>query len=125
MPDRYIRVTAQAEALHHWASAPGPEQYLRQPHRHLFTVDVRMQVHHDDREVEVNSLARWLQHDVLPGLGTPAGHGRLPDPGTQSCEQLAARVAEALRSRHGTTRWVECEVLEDGILGGGIRWPAP
>jgi hypothetical protein len=20
-------------------------------------------------------------------------------------------------------RWIECEVLEDGILGGGVRWP--
>ena len=47
----------------------------------------------------------------------------MPDFGAQSCEQLAGRVATALRARHGLDRWIECEVLEDGILGGafGVR----
>lgn len=125
MPDHYIRVTAQAEGLHHWAGAPDGEGYLRQPHRHLFTVEVRMQVRHADRELEVNALARWLQHDILPGLGTAAGPGQPLDFGAQSCEQLADRVTGALQARHGTGRWIECEVLEDGILGGGVRWPVP
>jgi hypothetical protein len=124
VPDRYIRVTAHAEGLHHWAAAPDAEGYLRQPHRHLFAVEVRMQVQHGDREIEVNALARWLQHDLLPSLGTAAGPGQPPDFGTQSCEQLAERVTSALQARHGTSRWIECEVLEDGILGGGVRWPA-
>jgi hypothetical protein len=124
VPDHYIRVNAQTEGLHHWAGAPVGEGYLRQPHRHLFTFEVRMQVRHSDREIEVNALARWLQHDVLPGLGTMARPGLPPDFGAQSCEQLAERVTSALRARHGTRRWIECEVLEDGILGGGVRSPA-
>jgi hypothetical protein len=130
VPDHYVRVTAQAEGLHHWPGAPGSEAYLRQPHRHLFTIEVRMQVRHGDREIEINALARWLRRDVLPGLsiapglGDPDGHGGMPDFGAQSCEQLAERVAAALRARHGPDRWIECEVLEDGILGGGVRWPA-
>jgi hypothetical protein len=124
MPDRYIRVIAQAEGLHHWAEAPAPEEYLRQPHRHLFTVAVRMQVHHSDREVEINAFTRWLEHDVLPSLAVAAQPGRPPDFGAQSCEQLAERITEMIQTRCGTGRWVECEVLEDGILGGGIRCAA-
>jgi hypothetical protein len=124
VPDHYIRVIAHAEGLHHWAGEPDTEGYLRAPHRHMFTVDVRMQVHHADREVEVNALARWLQRHVLPGLGAAAGPGLIPDFGAQSCEQLAERVTKVLRNRFGTGRWIECEVLEDGILGGSVRWSA-
>lgn len=123
MTDRHILVTTQAEGLHHWPSAPNSEQYLRQPHRHLFTVTVRMQVHHGDREVEINAFARWLTAQVLPTLTVGAGNEGPADFGTQSCEQLAERITGEIRARHGDNRWIECEVLEDGILGGGVRWP--
>ena len=125
MTDRHIVATAQAEGLHHWPGAPVGEEYLRQPHRHLFTVTVRMQVRHGDREVEINAFARWLHGQILPSLATTVGDGDggPPDFGTQSCEQLAERITAEIRARHGDDRWIECEVLEDGILGGGVRWP--
>lgn len=122
-PGRYIQVTTQAEGLHHWPGAPTEENYLRQPHRHLFTVTVRMQVRHDDREIEINAFARWLHDQVLPSLATAPGNGGPADFGTHSCEQLAEQITRQIRARHGEDRWIECEVLEDGILGGGIRWP--
>lgn len=122
-PDRYIRVTTQAEGLHHWATAPGSESYLRHPHRHLFVVGVRMQVHHSDREVEINAFARWLGGEVLPSLAAASPQQPL-NFGGQSCEQLAERITGLIRERFGAGRWIECEVLEDGMLGGGIRSPA-
>jgi hypothetical protein len=123
MPDRYIQVTTQAEGLHHWPGAPAGEDYLRQPHRHLFTVTVRLQVRHGDREIEINAFARWLHDQVLPALAaTPRDDGPA-DFGTNSCEQLAGQITEQIRARHGEDRWIEVEVLEDGILGGGVRWP--
>jgi hypothetical protein len=124
MPDRYIRVSAQAEGLHHWPDAPDEEDYLRQPHRHLFAVTVRMQVRHSDREIEINAFARWLHDKALPSLAaTPPGGGPA-DFGTHSCEQLAEQITSQIRARHGEDRWIEVEVLEDGTLGGGVRWPA-
>jgi hypothetical protein len=45
------------------------------------------------------------------------------DFGTQSCEQLAEQITRQIRSQHDEDRWIECEILEDGILGGGIWWP--
>lgn len=77
-----------------------------------------MQVRHGDREIEINGLARWL-----PSLMVSAGAGGPADFGTQSCEQLAEQITMQIRARHGDDRWIECEVLEDGILGGGVRWP--
>ena len=123
IPGPYITVTTQAEGLHHWPGAPAAEGYLRQPHRHLFTVTVRMQVRHGDRELEINAFARWLHDQVLPSLAVKPRDGGPADFGTQSCEQLAEQVTGQIRTRHGEDRWIECEVLEDGILGGGVRWP--
>ena len=122
-PGRYIKVTTQAEGLHHWPGAPAGEGYLRQPHRHLFTVTVRMQVRHDDREVEINAFARWLHDQILPSLAITPRDGGPADFGTRSCEQVAEQITRQIRTQHGEDRWIECEVLEDGILGGGIRWP--
>lgn len=123
MPGHFIKVTAQAEGLHDWPGAPAEEDYLRLPHRHLFTVTVRMQVHHGEREIEINAFARWLHDQVLPSLATtPRGSGAA-NFGTRSCEQLAGQITDQIRTRHGDERWIECEVLEDGLLGGGIRWP--
>lgn len=122
-PSRHIVAAARVEGLHHWPDAPAPESYLRQSHRHLFVVTIRLQVFHEDREIEINAFTRWLQSELLPSLAiTPADSGPA-DFGSQSCEQLAERVCERVRTQHGSSRWMECEVLEDGILGGGVRWP--
>jgi hypothetical protein len=61
-----------------------------------------------------------------PGAALPRRHPaqrRPADFGTHGCEQLAEQITGQIRTRHGEDRWIECEVLEDGILGGGIRWP--
>jgi hypothetical protein len=123
MPGCYVKVTTQAEGLHHWPDAPAEEDHLRRPHRHLFTVTVRMQVRHGDRETEINTFARWLHDQVMPSLATTSRGGGPADFGTRSCEHLAGQITDQIRTRHGDDRWIECEVLEDGILGGGIRWP--
>ena len=123
MPSRYIKVATQAEGLYHWPGAPAGNDNLRQPHPHLFTVTVRMQVRHGDREIEINTFTRWLHDQVLPSLATTPRSGGPADFGTRSCEQLAEQITDQIRTRHGEDRWIECEVLEDGILGGGIRWP--
>jgi hypothetical protein len=123
MPGRYIKITTQSEGLHHWPGAPAAEKYLRHPHRHLFTITVRMQVRHSDREIEINTFTRWLHDQVLPSLNTTPRSSGPADFGTKSCEQLAEHITDQIRARHGDDRWIECEVLEDGILGGGLRWP--
>jgi hypothetical protein len=119
LPGRYIQVTRQTEGLHHWPGAPAGEGYLPQPHRHLFTITVRMQVRHGDREVEIKAFARWLHDQVLPSLAITLCDSGPADFGTQSYKQITRQI----RSQHGEDRWIECEVLEDGILGGGVRWP--
>lgn len=135
---RFVHLVTQFEGLHHWPEAPEPEHYLRSPHRHLFVVELDLEVFHHDREVEINAATRWLTA-LLPTLATqspdggqsdplPTGTGGAPDLGRQSCEQLAAAVADAALDRYGRRRRLRCAVLEDGILGAGVTWqpePAP
>ena len=118
----FIQIGAQVDGLHHWPGAEAPEEYLGTPHRHLFVVTVKLQVFHDDREVEINAAARWLSA-LLPTLTDAPRTGDGPiDFGALSCERLAARIAEALQQRHGTDRGITVTVLEDGLLGAGITW---
>ena len=118
----YIQIAAQVDGLHHWPNADAPDSYLGEPHRHLFVVTVTLQVFHDDREIEINAAARWLTA-LLPTLTDIPRTGDGPiDFGAQSCERLAARVAEELKQRHGIHRAITVTVLEDGLLGAGITW---
>jgi hypothetical protein len=118
----FVHLAAQVDGLHHWPDAADPDRYLQSPHRHLFVVTVDLQVFHDDREVEINAAARWLTA-LLPTLSEVPRIAAGPvDFGAQSCEQLANRITEAIKDRHGQRRHITTTVLEDGILGAGITW---
>lgn len=125
---RFIRVKTQFEGLHHWPDAPKPEEYLRSPHRHLFVVEADIEVFHDDREIEINASARWLDTVIAtfavppPAAPQPTTKAGPLDFASQSCEQLATRITEAILHRHGRHRSVNCMVLEDGVLGAGVVW---
>jgi hypothetical protein len=84
-------------------------------------VEVDLQVHHDDREIEINAATRWLA-ELMPTLARPGERGGPLDFGRQSCELLAGRIADALLDRHGWDRQLRCVVLEDGVLGAGVEW---
>jgi hypothetical protein len=118
----FVRLAAQADGLHYWPSADDPDRYLQTPHRHLFVVTVDLQVFHDDREIEINAASRWLT-GLLPTLTDVPHVGDGPvDFGAQSCEQLATRITDAIKHRHGPRRHITTTVLEDGLLGAGITW---
>ncbi len=103
----FVRVRTQFEGLHYWPDAPVPEDYLRSLHRHLFVVEADIEVFHDDREIEINAATRWLDA-VIPGLAVPPS--AIPQPsadtgpltlGSQSCEQFATRITQAILERYG------------------------
>ncbi|MBO4205584.1 hypothetical protein [Micromonospora echinofusca] len=119
---RHIHVTTQVEGLHRWPDASSPDGYLASPHRHLFVASVEISVHHGDRELEINAVARWVT-TVLSSFANPSNCPDGPlDFGAQSCEHLAERLVAAITDRYGTHRRVRCTVAEDGILGGGVQW---
>ncbi len=107
-----IFVRFQVPGFHHWPEPTERRAYLGQRHRHLFHVEVRMEVGHDDREVEF--------HDLLDFARAQFPGGEL---GGQSCEMMARQLGKEIARRFG--RAVEVTVSEDGEVGAGVLTPRP
>lgn len=87
--------------------------FLGVPHRHIFHFRVRIEVFHNDRDIEFIQFKRWLE--------------RLFDQGTlelnhKSCEMISDDLYEAISTKY-PNRFVEIEVAEDGENGSLIFYP--
>jgi hypothetical protein len=104
----YVVVRFQAEGFHYWQDAPPHRKYLSTPHRHLFQVEVCLEVSHDGREVEC--------HDLLDFSRNAFGSG---DFDGKSCEMLARYLHASVIVKFYRTiaRWCRVSVLEDGEVG--------
>lgn len=127
----------QVEGYHRYENAPEQVKYLRDLHRHVFHIKAKIQVNHNDRELEfimVKHKLKSLMEDVVDG--DYAGLDIPPDMKTRlienkfSCEDLASILAVYVRTRmpqmlvsdpgkseQYRMRQVEVEVMEDGENG--------
>ncbi len=103
-----IFVKFQVQGFHSWPAAPKHRDYLASSHRHLFCVEVRCDVSHDDREVEFHDLLDFAKASF------PAG-----DRGAASCEMMARQLGDVLSTRFN--RSFEVTVSEDGEVGAIVR----
>lgn len=111
-----IHVRFTAPGFHRWADAPVERAYLAHTHRHLFHVEVRTTVKHDDREIEFHDL-RDLAVAYFEALGVPYAGAR--DFGGQSCEMLARDLARGLSKAF--KRDFIVSVFEDGEVGATVE----
>lgn len=94
------------EGIHSWPGAESdtPWWYLKHPHRHLFHVEAKKAVTHDDRDVEFidfkNRMQEWAAEEF-------SGHHTL------SCEMMAKRLLE----KYGLD---SCAVFEDNENGAEV-----
>lgn len=118
-----IWVTFRKEGIHLYPAAltdpnlkTGDEydvSFLGYPHRHIFHFKVRIQVFHDDRDIEFIQFKRWLEN--LYNQGTlELNH--------KSCEMISDDLYEQIRAKF-PGRFVEIEVSEDGENGSLIYYP--
>lgn len=98
----------QVEGFHRWPDAPEPRAYLAQSHRHLFHVEVQIEVFHDDREIEFHDLLDFTR-SVFPG----------GDMGSDSCEVMAKEIIKQLTNKYGR-RAMQVSVFEDGEVGAVV-----
>jgi hypothetical protein len=57
-----IVVKSQFEGIHSWDKCPHDDvSFLRWPHRHIFHVTLKIEVSHDDRELEFIRVKRELE----------------------------------------------------------------
>lgn len=104
-----VIVNTSFEATHCWSSCPIEEvSFLRYPHRHIFHVQVKAPVQHNDRDIEFIVLKRQLN-----GFIREAWEGRHLD--TMSCEAMA----ELLLTEFPELTYIR--VMEDGENGAEIQ----
>lgn len=104
---RSIAVRLRVEGFHCWPEATGVRAYLAVRHRHLFHLDVRIEVKHDDRDIEFHDLLTECRE-----WWTEIG----PELGRRSCEDVCKFYIDKLKARYPyRSTWVAC--FEDGEVG--------
>jgi hypothetical protein len=118
-----IWVTFRKEGVHLYpAAATDPNlatggwddvSFLGLPHRHIFHFKIRIEVFHDDRDIEFIQFKRWLEKlyntDIL-------------DLNHKSCEMISDDLYGEVSTKF-PGRFVEIEVSEDGENGSLIFYP--
>jgi hypothetical protein len=109
-----IIVTLNVEGIHRFENV---EEYyenvdfLKYPHRHIFTIKAEKLVHHDNRDVEFILFKRLIHEFLLNWI--PVKDNVL-DFGNMSCEQIARLVLEEFDC-------ISVEVWEDNENGARVQ----
>jgi len=141
--NRSIWVTFKKEGIHKYPAALDDPKlatgdwddvsFLGYPHRHIFHFRVRIEVFHDDRDIEFIQFKRWLER-LYSGANTGNNtQGSEEQSATdsevllldyKSCEMIADELYEKISAKY-PGRFVEIDVAEDGENGCSIFYPNP
>jgi len=122
-PTKSIWVTFRKEGVHLYPDAATDPRlktgdwddvsFLGVAHRHIFHFKVRIEVFHNDRDIEFIQFKRWLEklynEDILE-----LNH--------KSCEMISDDLYQEISTRY-PGRFVEIEIAEDGENGSLIFYP--
>lgn len=114
-----VKVRNEIEMVHLFSKADpaSPTYFLGYPHRHVFKITSKIQVFHEDREIEFFALKQRVQEELAKFKNT-RNHTDF------SCETLADYLLEFIEEVFGS-RMIEIEVSEDGensaIVGNYFR----
>lgn len=101
----------QVEGFHDWGDAPEKYAYLRARHRHIFGIQVTVEVTDSNREVEFIELKQQIRRLLL----TFFGNGSEPlEFGSMSCEHIAEWLLNQCAEAHSVS------VSEDGENGATV-----
>lgn len=109
--ERYIEVTFQKEGIHKYPAAlEDPKladvQFLGYPHRHMFHFRVRVDVQHNDRDIEFILFKRELENLYQGTMNIDY----------KSCEMIAEDLINYIAKNY-PGRYIEVGVSEDGENG--------
>lgn len=97
---------------HCWKKAPAEVEFLKQPHPHMFKVQVVVRVTDNDRQVEY-----YMLHDDLRKITNDYFEG---ESSTRSCEEMATIIGELLQKEYPTLEYVS--VNEDQGFGSIVEF---
>ena len=106
-----LTVGLKAPGFHRWIDAPEAVGFLRNEHRHIFSIRVGLVPNHDDRDyeffIEKKALAR-----ILDACYSHNGHGYQFE--YRSCEMIAKDIMNL------NSAYFYCEVTEDDENGATV-----
>lgn len=102
-----VIVNTSFEGFHRYENAPKEVSFLRDVHRHIFHVNVEIEVFHDDRELEFILIKQKLDRYIKLRKWDV----------NSSCEQIGEAICRHLTELYGE-RKIICTVMEDNENGG-------
>ena len=110
-----IIINLQTEGLHHWPEAKNvlPQVgYLSNLHRHIFHIECKINVTHDNRDIEFIDLKHKI-YDYLTKSYYDSVYFCL-NFNARSCEMIAKELFEKFNLNY-------CKVLEDNENGAEVK----
>ena len=104
----FITVKNQFEGVHKYKDAPEQVKFLRNDHRHIFVITSKIEVFHEDRELEF-IIVKHLINDFL----NSQIENNVWYMDNLSCEQVATKIYTLLKNNYGFERKISVEVSED------------
>lgn len=114
MTKTFIRVRTQFEGFHYYPGASEIDPriaFLESEHRHMFHVEVKISVTHDDRELEF-FLVKWALNEFIES----------GNQNHKSCEMIARDILEQHLLPNYGDRYYEVTVSEDGESDGIVEY---
>jgi hypothetical protein len=118
-----IWVTFRKEGIHMYPGADTDPKlatgdwddvsFLGVPHRHIFHFKVRIEVFHNDRDIEFIQFKRWLERLFEQGV---------LQLDYKSCEMISDDLYKEISAKY-PNRFVEIDIAEDGENGSSIFYP--
>lgn len=115
--ERWIEVSLQKEGIHSYPAALQREDlkdvsFLGYPHRHIFYIYVRLEVFHEDRDVEFILFKNEVKN-LLDEMGSDFDY--------KSCEMIGEDIINWIRSVY-PSRKCEVRVYEDNENGAVLQY---
>ena len=131
--ERSIWVTFTKEGIHKYPDADKDPKlatgdwddvsFLAVPHRHIFHFRVRIEVFHNDRDIEFIQFKRWMER-LYNGSDKTNGQVSVLELDYKSCEMIADDLYNEISAKY-PGRFVEISVAEDNENGCSIFYPKP
>jgi len=125
---RSIWVTFTKEGIHMYPGADSDPKlatggwddvsFLGIPHRHIFHFRVRIEVFHNDRDIEFIQFKRWMER-LYQEVDSSTSVLQLNH---KSCEMIADDLYKEISAKY-PGRFVEIDVAEDGENGCSNFYP--
>lgn len=113
---KFIIVRTQYEGIHRYKNAPKQVEFLRTYHRHIFHIETKIEVFHNDRDLEFIMVKQAINTYFDSFLN----RFDVYEMGDQSCEMIAENLIKFLKTKYGE-RKITVSVFEDNENGAVVE----